>query len=270
MGSAVADTGIDWEEAFVNAGRIDGGETFPDLWTERAEAFRKTASAVFDIPCGEHERQVFDLFHPTGATRGLAVIVHGGYWLRFDKSFWSDLAEGALAHGWAVAMPSYRLAPEVRISEISNDIASAIAAAGERIAGPIRLTGHSAGGHLVTRMVSESIPLPAAVADRVERVVSISGLHDLRPLRRNSMNEALRLDADEAAAESPALGGKRGKVDVTAWVGARERPEFLRQAALLAEAWNIPLVADPGRHHFDVIDGLKDPDHPLCRAFAAD
>ena len=32
MGSAVADTGIDWEEAFVNAGRIDGGETYPDLW----------------------------------------------------------------------------------------------------------------------------------------------------------------------------------------------------------------------------------------------
>jgi arylformamidase len=267
MSGTTADAGIDWEDAFVNAGRIDGGEGFPDLWSSRAAAFRAEATADLNIPYGEHARQVFDLFHPQGAPRGLAVIVHGGYWLSFDKSFWSDLAEGALANGWAVAMPSYRLAPEVRVSKVVADVAQAITVAADRIAGPVRLAGHSAGGHLVTRMVTDTSPLKEPVANRVERVVSISGLHDLRPVRLNTMNESLRLDPQEALAESPALRERRGQVDVTAWVGARERPEFLRQAALLAEAWDIPLVADPGRHHFDVIDGLKDPHHPLCKAF---
>lgn len=269
MSSATADTGIDWEEAFVNGDRIAGGAGFPALWAARAAAFRETALVELDIPYGGTERQAFDLFHPAAAPRGLAVFVHGGYWLGSDKSSWSDLAEGALARGWTVAMPGYRLAPQVRVSQIARDVAQAIAAAAARVPGPIRLAGHSAGGHLVTRMVTTSSPLSEAVADRVERVVSISGLHDLRPLRLNAMNDTLRLDAAEAVAESPALGRPRGGVEVTAWVGARERPEFLRQAALLAEAWDIPLVADPGRHHFDVIDGLKDPDHPLCQAFSA-
>ena len=26
------------------------------------------------------------------------------------------------------------------------------------------------------------------------------------------------------------------------------------------------LIAEADRHHFDVIDGLRDPSHPLCRA----
>jgi arylformamidase len=47
-------------------------------------------------------------------------------------------------------------------------------------------------------------PLPDAVATRIERVLSISGIHDLRPLLLSEMNAALRLDDGEATAESPA------------------------------------------------------------------
>ena len=270
MTQATRDAGIDWEEAFANADRIDGGQRFPDVWNARASAFRARAAGELDIRYGPHERHAFDLFLPGGTPRGLAVIVHGGYWLSFDKSSWSDLAEGPLAHGWAVAVPSYRLAPAARVFQITQDVGNAIVSAAARINGPIRLAGHSAGGHLVVRQVSETTPLPPAVSNRIERVVSISGLHDLRPLRLNSMNNALHLDQAEAVAESPALIAPAGGANVTAWVGARERPEFLRQAALLSEAWDCPLLADPGRHHFDVIDGLKDPDHLLCRTFAGD
>jgi arylformamidase len=43
---------------------------------------------------------------------------------------------------------------------------------------------------------------------------------------------------------------------VTAWVGGDERPEFIRQSQLLAEAWdNAKVFVDEGRHHFDVIEG---------------
>lgn len=124
-------------------------------------------------------------------------------------------------------------------------------------------------------MVCDDSPLPPEVAARVQRVVSISGLHDLRPLLLHSMNAELQLDPAEAASESPILHARCPGGAVTAWVGAAERPEFLRQSALLAEAWStpaapVPLVADPGRHHFDVIEGLTDPDHPLCRCIAGD
>jgi hypothetical protein len=120
-------------------------------------------------------------------------------------------------------------------------------------------------------MLCTDAPLPAEVAARVEHTVSISGLHDLRPLLRTRLNDALRLDAQEAIAESPALAVPREGVRITAWVGKAERPEFLRQNALLANIWaglgaRTAAVEEPGRHHFDVIDGLADPDSPLLRA----
>jgi hypothetical protein len=50
---------------------------------------------------------------------------------------------------------------------------------------------------------------------------------------------------------------------VTLWVGGQERPAFLWQARLLSEHWDCPWHVEPGRHHFDVIDDLADPDSLL-------
>lgn len=265
------DSGIDWQDALANADYIQGGAEYPARWLSIAAAFRDHALGQFDLPYGPAPRAVLDLFQPAQTAKGLVVFVHGGYWLRFDKSYWSHLAAGPLAQGWAVAMPSYTLAPDVRISAITQAVAQAIALAGAHVDGPIRLVGHSAGGHLVSRMVCDDSPLAPDVLARVKGVVSVSGVHDLRPLLCNTMNETLRLDRAEAAAESPALHAPRSGIAITAWVGASERPEFLRQSALLAESWTrqgapVPLVAEAGRHHFDVIDGLTLPDHALTRA----
>ena len=262
--------GIDWEDAFANADYIPDGMRYPEVWARRAEDFRNSQGGTFDLAYDDHPRARFDLFLPDDTPKGLVVVVHGGYWLDFDKSSWSDLAAGPLARGWAVALPSYTLAPEATIPQITAQIGRAVSAAADRVDGPIRLTGHSAGGHLVSRMACETGPLPDRVAARLERVVSISGLHDLRPLLMHSMNADLGLTLETAMSESAALAKPIAGVEVTAWVGAKERPEFLRQSALLAEAWGAPLVADPGRHHFDVIDGLKEPNHPLCQTLAGD
>jgi arylformamidase len=55
---------------------------------------------------------------PKCKSKGLVVFVHGGYWKAFDKSVWSHLASGPLAHGYAVAVPSYTLCPDNSISEL--------------------------------------------------------------------------------------------------------------------------------------------------------
>ena len=49
-----------------------------------------------------------------------------------------------------------------------------------------------------------------------------------------------------------------------------ERPEFVRQSAQLVKTWGragakTQLVVDPGKYHFDVIDGLKDPQSDMTR-----
>ena len=264
-------SGIDWDDAFANGAYIDNSMSYPPIWAARAAAFRAEADrAETDVLYGEHPREKLDLFFPSAAPRGLIVILHGGYWLNFDKSSWSDLAEGALGNGWAVATPSYTLAPEARIENITRQVGCAITHAAERVGGPIRLAGHSAGGHLVTRMVCDDSPLLPAVLERVEGLVSISGLHDLRPLQMTTMNEQLRLTPHSAALESAVLHRPAGRAQAVCWVGGAERPEFLRQSAVLVETWGragakTQLVVDPGKHHFDVIDGLKDPQSDMTR-----
>jgi acetyl esterase/lipase len=191
--------------------------------------------------------------------------------MALDNSYWSHLAGGAVERGYAVAMPSYTLCPEVRIGEIVTQIGAAIGKAAQLVEGPIMLTGHSAGGHLVSRMISDTTPLSPALRARLRNVVSISGVHDLRPLMNTAMNQTLRIDETEALRESPALLRPIDGARITCWVGGGERAEFLRQNALLANIWTglgaaTCAIVEPDRHHFNVIDGLADPEHPLTRA----
>ncbi|MFN3207557.1 MAG: alpha/beta hydrolase, partial [Roseovarius sp.] len=88
---------------------------------------------------------------------------------------------------------------------------------------------------------------------------------DLRPLMQTSMNDQFQLTEATAAAESPALMTDRLAIPTRIWVGAEERPVFLDQARWQADAWSCPLRIDKGRHHFDIIDALKDPESPLMR-----
>ena len=74
--------------------------------------------------------------------------------------------------------------------------------------------------------------------------------------------------AAEAAAESAALNQPIENVELVCWVGADERPEFVRQSTLLANIWTgfgirTSVHLAPGQHHFDVIDGLMDPQSSL-------
>ena len=265
----------DWTDAYNNGGNIPGGERWPALWVEPAQVFRTSMAeqgrAELDLAYGPGDRNRLDLFRPDGPAKGLVVFVHGGFWLRLDRSYWSHLAAGPLAHGYAVAMPSYTLCPAIRVGGITREIGEAITFAASRVEGPIRLAGHSAGGHLVSRMISATSPLSADVADRIVHTVSLSGLHDLRSLLSIAMNQQIGLDAAEAREESPALLEPRASARLTCWVGAGERSEFIRQNALLANIWKglgatTDCVEEPDRHHFNVIDGLADPQHPLTLA----
>ncbi len=258
---------MDWDDAYANAAYIAGADAYPPRWAEEAAAYRDELGAE-ETAYGEGARERFDLIRPESPAKGLLVFVHGGYWLRFDKSYWSQFSRAAVSHGWAVALPSYDLAPTVRISQITQQVAAAVSKAGALVAGPIILAGHSAGGHLVARMICDGV-LSDDVATRITRVVPISPVSDLRPLMNTSMNADLKLDAEECAVESPVLLAPRSGINVTVLVGAAERPVFLDQARWLSEAWGCDLCVAGGKHHFDVIDAFADPGSDMARMLFA-
>ncbi|MGJ8546262.1 MAG: alpha/beta hydrolase [Sulfitobacter sp.] len=255
------------DDAYANGAYIAGAESYPPKWEKQAKAFRKKLGfhAELGISYGPSERQAYDFFSPEGVSRGTVMFVHGGYWKAFDRSIWSHLAAGAVAQGWAVAMPSYDLCPDVRISQITRQIGQALAAVAERTQGDIALVGHSAGGHLVCRM-TDPVVVPSDVRGRISHIMPISPVANLAPLMETTMNEVLHIDAAEAQAESPIAMSPPHGVPVSVVVGAQERPAFLEQAEALARVWGAKQYIEEGKHHFDVIDALEDPQSPLIAA----
>ena len=265
----------DLDDAYENSAYIPGAASWLQGLPDRAASFRASQpDAMLNQPYGKSERQRYDLFTPEGgldAARGLLAIVHGGYWMALSKDDFSYLAAGPLARGWTVAMIGYTLAPQARIAEITTEIAAATNAVAKLSNGPLRLAGHSAGGHLVARMICQDVGLSDQAAQRLDRVVSVSGLHDLRPLRRLAKNETWQLDDAEAATESPVMQIPREGIELACIAGADERPEFIRQNALLPLAWQglgTPAYSRllAGDHHFSVIDHLANMDSDVCKS----
>lgn len=249
---------------YENGGFIPNAQSYADAWEAASVQFRAQQAGEYDVSYGPNPRAKYDLIRPESIPKGLFIFVHGGYWLQRHKDDWTCFGEGALSAGWAIAHPGYPLAPEMRVSEITAHIAQAVTALAAQVDGPIVLVGHSAGGHLVARMAMAGV-LPEGVAERLSHVLSISPVSDLRPLLALSMNEVLRLDAAEAKMESPVLGQPLD-VPVTVVVGSQERPVFLDQARWLAQAWDTRQIILSGRHHFDVIDDLRNVNSAMMRA----
>lgn len=258
------------DDAWANAAYVPEAQTIIESWEKDAEAYREQLSsksrALLNIPYGSGERHGFDVFLPEGEPKGLMIFIHGGYWIRFDRSYWSHYAQGANDNGYIVAMPFYDLCPDVSIPEITGQIAKAIETIAAKYSDlPIVITGHSAGGHLTSRMMEKG-RFASELEGRINRGTPISPVADLRPLLKTSMNDQLNLDVATAEAESPVLSRNSLDVPISVWVGSIERPVFIDQAKALSSAWECNLFVADGLHHFNVIDGLKDGDSDLTRS----
>jgi acetyl esterase/lipase len=264
----------DHEDAYDNRSHIKDAQRYIDNWPSRAATFADNhVCSTRNNAYGIHDRQRYDIFMPDRRPpKGLIIFVHGGYWMSLSKDHFLHLAKGPLAHGWAVAIVGYRLCPEAYISEITADISKAIQALLSGVAadidGPVRLVGHSAGGHLVTRMMCDDTPLGPEILSRLDKVISVSGVHDLRPLLTLSRNETLRLSNIEATTESPVCCRPIAGPSLICLVGEDERPEFVRQSAVLPYIWHAlgcaaTLHIEPAHDHFSIIDTLEHGDTPL-------
>src|SRR5690606_36743775 len=88
------------------------------------------------------------------------------------------------------------------------------------------------------------------------------------PLVGTSINEKLRLDRDEAIAQSPITRPTPAGTRFTAAVGADESAEYLRQSRIIVDQWSrggvdAKLDIQPGANHFTVIGPLARPDSAL-------
>jgi arylformamidase len=258
--------GADLEAEYNNRAKIPEHPAIIAGWAQAAAAFRASHDdAEIDLSYGSTARQVLDIFWPGPARDApIAMFIHGGYWSALDKSFGSHLAVGLLAHGVAVAMPSYDLCPQVTLAELTEQLRAAAEFLWRRHARRLLVCGHSAGGHLAAMLMATDWPARDLPPHLAAAGLSLSGLFDLAPLVQTSINGALRLTDAEARCLSPLLLPPPG-LKLHAAVGAQEGPEYIRQSRAIAAAWSGTWDALPGHNHFTIVDELARPGSTLVK-----
>jgi arylformamidase len=262
---------IDYEAEYNNRARVPEHPALIAGWARDAKAWRESRPNLFQtISYGPGARNTIDVF-PSRNEGDIVVFIHGGYWQALDGSFFSHLAAGLYANGVSVAIPSYDLCPQVSIDDIIAQMRMAareLARLGRRLV----VSGHSAGGHLAACLMAtdwRSVD-PALPQNLVKAAYTISGLFDLGPLVKTSVNDALGLDAAAARRASPLFWPMPSHGGLDAVVGGDESAEYFRQSRTIVDAWGLGrfetrFAEVPGANHFTAIAPLADPGSPMTQ-----
>ena len=223
---------------------------------------RERIPGILDVPYGESEKERLDIY-PAPAPRAVALFIHGGYWQRYDKSEVAFLAEPLTEAGFTLVAINYNLCPVVSLATIVDEVRAACIWTYRNVAArePLLVFGNSAGGHLTALMMATSWPDMGGdrPADMLKGGLAISGIYDLEPLIPTSINEALRLDAEQARELGAIRHARAADAPLHLAVGELESAEFHRQTKLLADLWHVPATVIPNRHHFNMLLELAEP-----------
>jgi acetyl esterase/lipase len=236
-------------------------------WAAASAALRAQRPHHLDLAYAPAERTKWDLY-PTADSRAPCLVhIHGGYWQRGSREIFACLIEGARAHGWSAALPGYTLAPDARLTQITRELRTAFDwlganGAAHGIAGPVIVSGWSAGGHLTALLLDHP---------RIAAGLAISGVFELAPLRDSPhVNDKVKLSEVEIDTLSPMrLPGVNkpltiayGTGELPAMIGA-SRDFHAHRAQAHLPGWLIPVVR---ANHFTILDQLREPRSALTRA----
>ena len=146
---------------------------------ESTAAAPASTDGVEVVTYGEDPSQFAELYRPQGRSRGVVVVIHGGFWkAAYDYTLGQPLARALVAAGWTAWNVEYRrVGNGGGTPQTFDDVAAAIDALadieGLELSTVVTL-GHSAGGHLAVWAAGRTEPGVA-----VTQAISQAGVLDL-------------------------------------------------------------------------------------------
>lgn len=152
-----------------------------------------------DIAYGDNPRQKLDLYFPkierAGEPTPVVVFYYGGTWREGSRAEYEFVGRRLAAMGYIVAIPDYRLYPEVAYPDFLYDSAAALPVLQQQLQQPryaawhpakhLILMGHSAGAYNAMMLALDDRWLSAAGLDRlatVKAVIGIAGPYNFYPI----------------------------------------------------------------------------------------
>jgi acetyl esterase/lipase len=217
---------------------------------------------------GGHPRQAFDVFAPAAASPAnplpILVFFYGGGWDSGSRDVYGWAAQALAAQGFVVAVPDYRLVPEVHHPVFIEDAAAATARVAEVAAtygaDPDRLgvLGHSAGAHLTMMIALDQSYMRAAGApDLIKAAAGLAGPYEFLPFDVAASVNAFGRVPDPhqtqpltfARADAPPIWLGNGTADVT----VHDEDSILLDARTRVLGGRSELKLYPGLTHEDLV-----------------
>ncbi len=164
---------------------------------------------------GSKNKNRLDLYLPQGKKDfPVLFFVHGGGWRHGDKDFlgvYATLGRFWAKQGIGAVITNYRLFPEAHHPDQIRDVAKAFAWVHENIAryggrpDQVFVSGHSAGGHLVSLLATDAEYLKEVGLDRsaIRGVIPISGVYDVAGFDLRLFTSVFGTDPEERRKASP-------------------------------------------------------------------
>ena len=193
-----------------------------------------------DLAYGRHERQRLDLYAPRRHESDLPVITffYGGSWASGLRQGYGFVGRALAARGFLVAVPDYRLVPEVHFPAFVEDGAAAVqwilghAADHGGDARRTVLMGHSAGAYIAAMLALD----PRWLSERgsaVGGLVGLAGPYDFLPLS-GPVTRAAFGKADDLDATQPVNFARAGSPPALLLHGGLDRTVLPRNSRSLA------------------------------------
>ncbi|KAB0677986.1 alpha/beta hydrolase [Aureimonas leprariae] len=218
-------------------------------------------------------RGTLDLYVPADVRPDtpLVVFVYGGAWDSGSKDIYRFVGQSLAKAGIAVAVPDYRLYPEVVFPRFVEDAAKAVAAvekagregteglpAGRH---PLFLMGHSAGGEIAGLLATDPRYLRAVGLSkrRLAGFIGLAGPYDFLPLKEERYKRVFPVETREDSQPVHFVDGTEppmlllaGSDDTTV------NPENTRSLArhVVAKGGTAEAAILPGADHIAVLSGL--------------
>jgi arylformamidase len=225
-----------------------------ERYAAHSAAARQRLPGVYDLRYGVRPQQTFDLHRaaPAPSAPPLVLFLHGGYWRALDKRDHSFVASLFVEAGVTLANANYDLCPSVTLDEIVDEIREAVlyfvhhamdvGADAQRLF----LVGHSAGAHLVARMLAQDWTAAGLPAETISGAVVLSGIYEPEVVLHLTVNAEIRLTPAMAARhDCLRLPPQRqvplliavGGAEPTGWIGQSRAYRDVCVQAELAVDW---------------------------------
>ena len=245
------------------------------------DKFERHADIAYRSDKGaDKERHRLDVYAPKGKKDfPVVMFVHGGSWRSGDKNLYAALGQSLAADGIGCVICNYRLSPAVQHPAHVEDVAKAFAWTADNITkyggkkDQLFLCGHSAGGHLVSLLVTDPQYLKAEkhTPSEVKGVAALSGVYEIVPTVQVLQGPFGR-DEEKCKAASPLTHASGKHPPFLIAYADNDFPRLdetaLNMHAALKKADSpVELVKCKDRNHYTIIIQFINTADPLNKAF---